>query len=120
MPRFVLLRHECPPDFGPPSHWDLMLEDGAALATWRLAELPAPGGPAVAAERLADHRLAYLDYEGPLAGNRGSVHRVDAGEFQWQERTGTHIRVCLSGLRLKGLVELTLSSNTAWRLQITQ
>ena len=41
MPRFVLLRHECPPDWVKPSHWDLMLERGQVLETWQLIDLPA-------------------------------------------------------------------------------
>ena len=81
MPRFVVLRHECQPGFGKPSHWDLMLEDGAALLTWSLLELPTPGGAAVAAQRLPEHRLVYLEFEGPLSRGRGEVRRVAAGDL---------------------------------------
>src|SRR5262245_53608703 len=88
MTRFVLLYHECPPSFGKPSHCDLMLEREGVLLTWSLPALPAVwGGEAgvafeqIDATRLADHRLAYLDYEGPISGERGSVTRVDRGEY---------------------------------------
>ncbi|TWT37889.1 hypothetical protein KOR34_28550 [Posidoniimonas corsicana] len=88
MPRYVLLRHECPPDYRVGSHWDLMLEHESVLLTWSLSTLPAIWGGAegvheVAAEKLADHRLAYLDYEGPVSGNRGTVKRVVCGAFEW-------------------------------------
>lgn len=33
--------------------------------------------------RLADHRGLYLEYEGPLTGNRGVVTRVGRGVVQW-------------------------------------
>ena len=105
MPRFVLLFHECPPSLGKPSHWDLMLEREGVLLTWNLPALPAAwGGEAagfveIAATRIADHRLAYLDYEGPISGDRGAVTRIDRGEYEAVEQTDDNIRVRLRGER---------------------
>jgi hypothetical protein len=118
MPRFVLLRHECPPEFGKPSHWDLMLEDVGALLTWSLVELPTPGGLAAFATRLDDHRLAYLDYEGPLSGERGSVSRVDAGEFEWVERTDQRMVVSFAGRLLLGALTVQLAGGASWGLSL--
>ena len=75
MPRYVILTHD-----HPFLHWDLMLEQGGVLRTWRLLAEPA-AGQTVAAERLADHRVAYLDYEGPVRGDRGIVKRWDCGSY---------------------------------------
>jgi hypothetical protein len=103
MPRFVLLHHECPPSFGKPSHWDLMLERDGVLLTWSLPALPAAwsgeGGAAeqIVVTRLADHRIAYLDYEGPISGDRGVVTRVDGGEYEVLEETEQAICVHLRG-----------------------
>ncbi|WP_146439947.1 hypothetical protein [Crateriforma conspicua] len=36
----------------------------------------------ITATRLPDHRTKYLEYEGPISGNRGSVRRVDSGFFR--------------------------------------
>ena len=36
---------------------------------------PPPVGVEIECRLLADHRLAYLDYEGPISGGRGSVAR---------------------------------------------
>ena len=69
MPRFAILEHDWPS-----RHWDLLLEDGDALLAWRLMEEPR-AGMAVIAEKNADHRTVYLDYEGPVSGDRGSVTR---------------------------------------------
>ena len=106
MPRFVLLRHECPPELAVASHWDLMLEDGGGLLTWRLEELPSSVGPSVAAMRLADHRLSYLDYEGPVSGDRGDVARVDGGEFLWLAREAGRLKAALEGERFRGAVTI--------------
>jgi hypothetical protein len=115
MPRFVLLRHECPPGFGKPSHWDLLLEDATALLAWSVEALPEPG-QSVTALRLADHRLAYLDYEGPVSGGRGEVRRADAGEFSWQKRGEARIIVELRGVRFRGEFTLEELPDETWRL----
>ena len=105
MPRFVILRHEMPPGSSRGTHFDLMLEVGGVLRTWFFPELPVPG-MLIQAEALPDHRLAYLDYEGPVAGNRGSVSRVGEGEYEvLVESTGLwHVR--LAGKGLSGRLEL--------------
>lgn len=76
MPRFVILEHDYPE-----LHWDLMLEAGEVLHTWRLAQAPENSAEAIPATALGDHRRLYLDYEGPVSGGRGTVRRWDAGEF---------------------------------------
>ena len=74
--RFVILKHD-----HPFLHWDLLLENGPVAATWRLLRPPECGKP-IESERLPDHRLQYLDYEGPVGGDRGSVQRLHAGTWQ--------------------------------------
>jgi hypothetical protein len=129
MPRFVLLRHECPPDFKP-SHWDFMLEAEGVLRTWELHELPTSWLAAiaephstetrsVAATRLADHRMVYLDYEGPLTENRGSVSRVAAGSFEVIDSSSQHLAVALRGAALQGTAELLKSAEqNRWQLTV--
>ncbi|MDE0938478.1 MAG: hypothetical protein OSA43_00835 [Pirellulales bacterium] len=81
MPRFVILRHQMPPQSSRPDHWDLMLEDGSHLLTWALPAVPLVGEQFWALP-LAEHRLEYLDYEGPLTGDRGRVTRHDWGNYK--------------------------------------
>src|SRR5262249_60311740 len=90
MRRFVVLIHN-----HPALHWDLMLEKQAALRTWRLARPPDAAG-SIHAEELPDHRQAYLDYEGPVSGDRGAVRRLARGEFTGVEESGTRRVVTLS------------------------
>src|SRR5262245_49844371 len=96
MPRFVVLIHDYPQP-----HWDFMLEKEARLRTWRLDRAPDGAGPIKAAP-LADHRLEYLDYEGPVSGNRGSVRRFDRGEYTFIEEAGERLEVELKGKALHG------------------
>ena len=114
MPRFVVLEHDSPRD----RHWDFMLETGDVLATWALSE-PPDAAPHIAAEALADHRTEYLDYEGPVSGDRGSVTRWDAGTYQLDRRSETELAATLSGRRLNGRVTLVRSHDDPERWQFS-
>ncbi len=82
MPRFAILEHTDAPDDPAGRHYDLLLEAGDVCRTWRLAELPAPGGPPVTAVELPPHRLAWLDHvAGEVSGGRGYARRITAGEY---------------------------------------
>ncbi len=101
MPRFAILFHDYPSP-----HWDLFLEAGPVLRSWRLPTALEPGIP-VPAEATGDHRLAYLEYEGPVSGGRGSVTRVDAGSFLWDREEPDRLVVRLAGHRFRGLLNLS-------------
>lgn len=111
--RFVLLLHILSDN----RHWDLMLERGDHLATWRLpadpsALLPAGGAGQLPAERIADHRSAYLTYEGPVSGGRGEVKREDEGRYELLRELPDVWHVRLMGRRLDGVFELPLGPGT--------
>ena len=105
MPRYVILRHETPSSARGQGHWDFMLETGGILRTWALAEEPKDQNE-IAADQLADHRLAYLDYEGPISGDRGSVTKWDVGDYQLASESADELQISLKGQRLSGEVLL--------------
>jgi hypothetical protein len=109
MPRFVVLTHN-----HPFLHWDLMLEQGESLRTWRLVR-PPDTATLVETEALGDHRLAYLDYEGPVSGGRGTVERWDVGTYETVESTDNRVVIRLAGRKLDGLATLErLGNEAAW------
>jgi hypothetical protein len=67
----------------------------------------------VLAEALADHRLAYLNYEGPVSGNRGRVVRWDTGEFDWRQDETDQVIVDLHGGRIQGQLLLERANKLA-------
>lgn len=75
--RTVLLEHTTP-DGG--VHLDWLIERPGIDAEHRLIAFRCTDDPttrsAWVGERLPDHRARYLEYEGPISGNRGSVRRV--------------------------------------------
>jgi hypothetical protein len=116
MPRYVILEHD-----HPSLHWDFLLETGAVLRAWRLAATPQLGA-AVPAEASFDHRLIYLDYEGPVSGNRGSVRRWDSGTYtllagEMASASTGPIRLALAGVRLSGAVVLERTAGGGWQLR---
>jgi len=101
MPRFVVLRHESPHGV----HFDFMLEAGDVLKTWALPQPPQPGLE-MEGKALADHRLAYLDYEGPISGGRGSVRCWDRGIYNMVEQSDARWVVELAGEKVAGIATL--------------
>ena len=111
MPRFVLLEHD-----HPFLHWDLMLECGDVLRTWRLDRIPAVA-ETIFAEPLPDHRLMYLDYEGPVSGNRGTVKQIDKGDFtpscpDTDVADHKDVELQLVGTRLRGTARISNQNGT--------
>jgi hypothetical protein len=127
MPRFVLLNHDWPT--GPrASHYDLMFEVGEVLRTWSLAQLPQAWNGiegdatiasenAVHADRLPDHRRAYLEYEGPVSGERGTVRRLDRGECRVLIDSDNRFEAEIAGEMLRGTVTLERIGD-GWQLTL--
>lgn len=107
--RYVILLHDAPV-----IHWDLMLEQPETLRTWRLLSCPEPSA-VLEAEAIADHRLRYLDYEGPVSGDRGTVAQWDSGEYSIlrQDRAGIEMR--LTGVRCSGSARFEHQRENLWR-----
>jgi hypothetical protein len=128
---------ECPSGTPRPSHFDLMLEANGVLRTWAIAGFPSSWGATavrsgfaaanlpssvsenIVAEQLPDHRLAYLDYEGPLNGDRGHVSRFDAGTLTTVSESADEWIVALSGQRIRGQLQLTRIAADSPRWQLT-
>lgn len=99
MRRFVVLQHD-----HPELHWDLFLDTGETLRAWRL--LSDPGQLPARAEQGADHRRVYLDYEGPVSGDRGSVKGWDKGRYRILECSKDRLTMDFAGEQLVGVYTL--------------
>ncbi len=106
--RFVILWHAMPNQVAPPraSHFDLMFENDEHLITFELPKLPIPG-ERIPICRLKDHRLHFLDFQGPL--DRGANAEDRGHVTQWT--TGTYHHYRWSEQKL--IVELTSSKLSA-------
>jgi hypothetical protein len=92
--RYAVLHHT---GFGE-AHFDLMVEvpGRERLLTWRIMDPPERWDGTVGAARIADHRKAYLTYEGEVSGGRGAVKRVAEGTARVVEIGSGWIALALS------------------------
>ncbi|GAA5508395.1 hypothetical protein [Novipirellula caenicola] len=90
-PRFVILRHtpgsqatRGPESPAPvPPHFDWMFEVDGVLKTWATEPLESfAEGISTKVEKLADHRVHYLDFQGDIGGDRGEVRQVISGHYR--------------------------------------
>lgn len=97
------------------THWDLMLKDGDVLLTWRLDVPPEQiGNAAVHAERIHDHPLRFLTYEGPVQKNTANVVRADTGACNWVKKDADTLAFSLDGRILMGPFQLRHARGTEW------
>lgn len=110
MPRFTISLHTGAREG---DHYDLLLEQGRALKTWRFRSPSFQS--AQSAEQIKDHRPNYLDYEGEISGGRGHVKIWDTGTYEADEWTDARIRVAVSGRRLRLRLRLERDGETRHR-----
>ena len=132
--RYVILEHQLPAS--PPGrtqvasidapaddlraglHFDLMFELDSQLVTFALPRVSQESNT-LQVERLPDHRIVYLTYEGEISNNRGHVKQWDAGTYVggWTEEG--RWEACLDGRELNGSMTIARVSNeeNVWDLR---
>ena len=104
-------------------HYDWMLEDPLSpptrgqLVTFRLA-MPADQWHAAKhfdLQRLTDHRREYLQYEGPLSGDRGHVQRTDSGWYRVRLWSPMRMVIDVRMHTFAGAIELAQVRDDQWR-----
>jgi hypothetical protein len=96
-----------------------MLEVGETLETYRL-ELPPEKlfQQPVAAQKIFDHPLKFLTYEGSVNNGKGSVEIADSGTYQLISETENRREMQISGKILKGKFVLTHIKNDKWEFAL--
>lgn len=113
--RFVIQRHEREQE---QPHWDLMLETGEVLETYRVGIPPDEwGNKAIEATRIFDHSLKFLSYEGIVNNGKGKVKIADAGTYEVIDKTENKKLIRFDGKVLKGEFELWQREGTRWELK---
>ena len=113
---YVVLFHDR--ESGP--HFDWMFEGEEGLRTWATAErLMLDQADAATATELPLHRAAYLEYEGPVSGNRGSVRRVERGTFRVLQDATDLYELEVAGDRAGRLIFRRdhLADRSLWRIE---
>jgi hypothetical protein len=101
-------------------HFDWMFEGESGLQTWSTPRaLRRDVDDAIEATELPLHRTAYLDYEGPVSGDRGTVRRVEAGRFRFRHRSEDRWELDVQGDRVGRLVirRSSTRATAVWRIE---
>jgi len=111
--RFVVQEHRKDQNV----HWDLMLEESEHLATWQVTAPPIQwGGIPLTCQKIFDHRLKYLTYEGLLSDKRGEVRILVAGTYQLVQISNDQWQVRLESDSISGLLGLRKIREDQWQL----
>ncbi len=104
--KYVIHEHQ---KHGDPVHWDLMLECGAVLKTFRLDWAPHAllTHPCLVIP-IFDHDTRFLTYEGPVQQGLGQVKRVDWGTYDMVSKSESTWIVDLQGEKLQTRLQLPL------------
>lgn len=114
--RFVVLHHTMPSYSDRLSHWDIMIEEGEDLLTWALLDEPF-SQVIQESQRLNNHRLEYLEYEGEISGGRGNVKRWDNGEINFLSSSADSYEFEMKGERLKARAKLKREDRDIWLIK---
>ncbi len=114
MPEFVIQRHA---KRGQATHWDLMLEYGPVLKTFRLNRPPTDleQGP-TQAEPIFDHEKRFLTYQGPVNQGLGRVTIEEHGTYQSHQQSESRWEFTLKGVFLQGHFALIKTAAGPWEL----
>jgi bifunctional non-homologous end joining protein LigD len=116
--KFVIHKHSKPDGS---VHWDLMLEAGGVLQTYRLELAPEElAHHNTTAVRIFDHPLRFLTYEGSLSEEKGSVQFADTGTYTILSDTENLRRLRLNGEILHGTATLTHIEGHRWECSFSQ
>ena len=115
--RFVIQKHTRAGGI----HWDLMLEAGDVLETYRVTLPPAKlvqlSSESTIAVKIGDHPHKFLTYEGPVNQGKGQVTMADRGEYEVLDKGPALKKLCFKGTILKGNFTLTQTAGNKWQFE---
>ena len=93
----------------------MMLEAGGVLETYRVDVPPEELGPKpVEVEKIFDHPLKFLSYEGSVNKGKGSVEIADWGKYEVLSKREGRIR--FKGMVIKGEFTLMRIDGARWEI----
>ena len=97
-------------------HWDLMLESGDCLETYRVGIPPEQwSNKPIEAVRISDHPLKFLSYEGVVNKGKGRVKTADCGTYEVALQNESGLKLAFAGTILKGVFTFAVAGGPARR-----
>ncbi len=99
-------------------HWDLMIDSGDALWTWRIESDPQTGfDEPQRICRIFDHDRKFLNYQGPVNQGNASVEMIDKGVSSLICKSAGSFVIDFQGKLLAGRFELLHICDDIWQLR---
>lgn len=117
-PRFALVSHEVQQLPSPNMHYDLFLQKGGSLLSWRLLQPLHEHMITSTVIQTPAHRLKYLEFEGELDQERGKIAQIMQGHVLYQECSDSLIEAVLETARVKLNIRLSLLEAPEWELSV--
>jgi hypothetical protein len=95
----------------------MLQREGGGLLSFRVGNRLDVDGLPVRAERIGDHREAYLTFEGEVSGGRGAVCRVAEGTCEILEETGENVRIRVSLGVVRGVMSGRRIAGDFWEFR---
>jgi len=90
---------------------------GDVLWTWRITFSPEQIDViSLPIERIFDHPLRFLSYEGPVQNKTGQVKIADKGDFRLISEGADELCIDVRGNILQGICILTRQTDNLWML----
>lgn len=94
-----------------------MLENEGHLSTWRINTPPEELKTTPAkAEKIFDHDLKFLTYQGPVNKGKGNVTTADKGTYSIITQTPKKLQIQIDAKILNGTYNLTKESENTWQI----
>ena len=111
--RYVILKHTTAKEV----HFDFMLESEGVLSTWRISVRPDDLKTTPArAEKIFDHPIKFLSYEGAVNKGTGNVTTADKGTYSIISKTGEMLQIQIKAKILSGTYTLIKITKRIWEI----
>lgn len=118
MNRFVIHRHS---KVNEAIHWDIMFEQECVLETYRVDLAPKDwSGHVFCAERIFDHPLKFLTYEGSVNKGTGKVQIAETGTYKILSDTLQEKKFLLEGTVAQGKLVFNSTGPDKWQVSYKQ
>lgn len=109
--RFSIRSHIVPVDSDRQDHWDFFLESDQRLLSWEIQPFENNLPAQIQATRRKDHRIKYLDYQGPISKDRGILYAIDLGALHWETLSEDLVSGTISGKIFNGSFQIERKLN---------
>ena len=99
-------------------HYDFLIKKNDILQCWQFSSIAnIEIGELIFCKKIFDHRLKYLNYQGPISNNRGKVQIIQNGFLEIIIQEDNLVRFRIDSELLNGNFEIRKIQSEAWEFK---